>query len=60
MMLAVNFAAADDSALTKQFAELQPTLRKLCFECHSTEAKEGELDLERFSSVELVRQDVKP
>jgi len=36
-----------------------PTLRRFCLECHSTERKEGELDLERFLSLKEVRQEVK-
>ena len=33
-----------------------PLLKKFCLNCHSTEEQEGELDLERFSSLESVRK----
>ena len=31
-------------------------LKKFCLDCHSTEEQEGELDLERFASLEAVRK----
>jgi len=33
-----------------------PLLKKFCLDCHSAEEQEGELDLERFSSLEAVRK----
>ena len=36
--------------------EMLPLLKKFCLDCHSTEEQEGELDLERFSSLEAVRK----
>ncbi len=60
VMLITGSAVADDTALATQFANLQPTFQKFCFECHSSEANEGELDLQRFTSIELVRRDLKP
>jgi hypothetical protein len=50
--------AADPSPTFGSVA--QPLLRKYCLDCHSTKAKKGSLDLERFTSVELVRKDLKP
>lgn len=35
-------------------------LRQYCVECHSTEAKQGELDLQRFGSFADVRRDPEP
>ncbi len=37
--------------------EIRPMLDRFCLECHSTELKEGELDLERFPTLAAVRQD---
>jgi hypothetical protein len=37
--------------------EIRPLLDRFCAECHSTELKEGELDLERFAALADVRQD---
>ncbi|MBX3440678.1 MAG: DUF1587 domain-containing protein, partial [Planctomycetaceae bacterium] len=34
-----------------------PLLRQFCWDCHSTDAKEGELDLERFETFDAVRRD---
>ncbi|MFO0970302.1 MAG: DUF1592 domain-containing protein [Gemmataceae bacterium] len=39
---------------------VRPLLQKYCYACHSTKAHKGELDLERFGSLEAVRKDVKP
>ena len=36
--------------------EIRPLLDHFCLECHSTELKEGELDLERFVTLAEVRQ----
>ena len=35
--------------------DVRPLLKRCCLECHSTELKEGELDLEQFASFQLVR-----
>jgi hypothetical protein len=39
---------------------VQPFLKKYCLDCHSTKAKKGSLDLERFASLQQVRKDLKP
>src|ERR1700687_5007501 len=39
---------------------IQPLLQKYCLNCHSTKAKKGSLDLERFASLAQVRKDLKP
>lgn len=57
---ATPVAIADDDALAKQFGEILPTLQKFCLDCHSADAMEGGLDLEQYSSVELVRQSPEP
>jgi hypothetical protein len=35
-------------------------MKKYCLSCHSTAAKKGSLDLERFASIEQIRKDLKP
>ena len=35
--------------------DVRPLLKRFCLECHSTEQKEGELDLEQFASFHMVR-----
>ncbi|MBL6766194.1 MAG: DUF1592 domain-containing protein [Verrucomicrobiae bacterium] len=36
---------------------IQPLLQKYCITCHSTEKQKGDLDLERFSSLDLIKRD---
>ena len=38
---------------------IRPLVRDYCVTCHSTEKQEGKLDLERFSSLEQVRKQLK-
>ncbi|MEX1039480.1 MAG: DUF1592 domain-containing protein [Pirellulaceae bacterium] len=40
-------------------AQAQPLLKQYCLDCHSTAEQQGELDLERFSSLAEVRQGTK-
>src|SRR5262245_1839024 len=67
VVLALMFAGAHsaDQPMPKgdkdEYAALvQPLVKKYCLDCHSTKAKKGSLDLERFASIDLVRKDVKP
>ena len=39
---------------------VKPILAKYCLGCHSTQAKKGSLDLERFATVDSVRKEIKP
>jgi hypothetical protein len=39
---------------------VRPLIQKYCLACHSAKAKKGGLDLERFTSLEQVRGDLKP
>ena len=41
-------------------AVVKPLLSKYCLGCHSTKAKKGSLDLERFARLDDVRKDTKP
>src|SRR5579871_1024911 len=45
---------ADDYATT-----VQPLVKKYCLGCHSTKAKKGSLDLERFTGIHDIRKDLK-
>ena len=40
-------------------ADVKPALTKYCLNCHSQKAMKGDLDLERFASINEVRQDAK-
>lgn len=47
--------------LTDAFtSNIQPILKKYCLSCHSTADKKGSLDLERFTNLDHLRQDIKP
>jgi hypothetical protein len=37
--------------------DVRPVLERFCLECHSTDEKQGELDLERFAKLDDVRRD---
>jgi hypothetical protein len=39
---------------------IRPIIAKYCLECHSTKVKKGSLDLERFTTLDSIRKDVKP
>lgn len=52
-------AAAQDpfaSMAATYVQEALPVLKKFCFSCHNREAKEGEIDLQRFANLGDVRQ----
>ncbi len=47
-------------ALAGQYTDqIRPLVARHCLECHSTSAKEGELDLERFARLEDIRSATK-
>jgi hypothetical protein len=55
---AANASAEAFGELSKTYArDAFPLVKKFCVDCHSTEMKEGEFDLERFGSLEPVRRD---
>jgi hypothetical protein len=47
---------ADGFAAEPFEQSIRPLLRDYCVTCHSTEKQEGELDLQRFTSIEQVKQ----
>ena len=52
-----SVAMAEDG--TDAFADkVRPLIKTRCLDCHSTKESKGGLDLERFASVEHIRQDV--
>ncbi len=59
------FGGAEDAPkvapVENNFAtDARSVVARYCFECHSTKAKKGSLDLERYATVEQVRKDIKP
>ena len=60
----VAAAAADPSpagdAARDYAAHVRPMMTQYCLSCHSHKAKKGDLDLERFASVDEVRKDLRP
>ncbi|MFM8468485.1 MAG: DUF1587 domain-containing protein, partial [Limisphaerales bacterium] len=51
-------AAASASAADFQ-KDIRPLLNEFCTKCHSTKDHKGDLDLERFKSLDLVKRDAK-
>ncbi|MFP6575675.1 MAG: DUF1587 domain-containing protein, partial [Pirellulaceae bacterium] len=48
-----------EQALDRQYPQtIQPLLKQFCLDCHSTKAKKGELDLQRFSTIKHVQADL--
>jgi hypothetical protein len=52
--------AAKSEAAAEFATVVQPLVKKYCLECHSTKAKKGHVDLERFATALQVRKDIKP
>lgn len=47
-----------DGLLAADFAkDVRPLLARYCITCHSTEEQKGDLDLERFTSLDLVKRE---
>ena len=51
--------ASFDTLSAEYKRDAQPLLQRFCLECHSSEQKAGELDLQRFKTLTEVRQDTK-
>ena len=57
----VSLATLPSPELAPLFAaKVRPLLAEYCLGCHSTKLKKGELDLERFVSIDVARNDLKP
>jgi hypothetical protein len=60
ILLLPAFRTADPD-LGRDYAEkVRPVLAKYCLDCHSTGKRKGDLDLERYSSLDAIRGDLKP
>lgn len=56
-----SLAAMPNSDVATLFAsKVRPLVAEYCLACHSTKVKKGELDLERFVSIDVARSDLKP
>ena len=53
-MTAINALSAPAGSFEQG---IQPLLKEYCITCHSTKKQKGDLDLERFTSPELVKRD---
>ncbi|WP_435005564.1 DUF1592 domain-containing protein [Tundrisphaera lichenicola] len=54
--LALGDAPLASDLISKEFESTTvPLMRRYCLECHSTEEQEGDLDLERFTRLDQVR-----
>jgi len=63
LLMAGVSAGAQAPARDSQAAfasQARPLIEQYCLACHSTEKHKGDLDLERFTSLSLIRKDVKP
>ena len=57
-VIAVLATSASNGLAADSFDQsIRPLLRDYCVTCHSTEKQEGELDLERFDSLDHVKSD---
>jgi hypothetical protein len=62
LLVALNAAQAQDAAAFERLGErfsgdIRPLLEQHCLDCHASEVREGELDLERFGSLAEIRRD---
>ena len=56
-VIAVLAASSSNGFAADSFDQsIRPLLRDYCVTCHSTEKQEGELDLERFNSLDPARE----
>jgi hypothetical protein len=60
--LSADAGSADPAAdLAAEYTKhIRPLLTQYCLSCHSTKAKKGDLDLERFTSLDQARLDLAP
>ncbi len=58
LLLVVSLATPALADQKQAFEQtIQPVLKQYCLDCHSTKKQKGDLDLERFTSLDLVKQD---
>src|ERR1700744_198492 len=59
--IGLSALAAQTQAPPDEYAaKIRPLLVKNCLECHSTAKHKGDLDLERFTTRDLIRGDLHP
>ena len=56
----VSAQPAKDGARADFTTTVRPLIEKYCLGCHSTKLKQGSLDLERFTTLDDIRKDLKP
>ncbi len=56
----VRPVSAQDAQAESFAKTIRPLLKTHCLNCHSTKAMKGDLDLERFGTLDDVRKDAKP
>ena len=64
VLVGPSIAAGEEPASFKTIGdeyegEIRPLVRQFCLDCHSTQKREGELDLERFAKLTDVRRGTK-
>ncbi len=53
--------AAQEPDLAREYREqIRPLATRYCLGCHSTKEKKGDLDLERFATLDDIRKDLRP
>ncbi|MFP6764843.1 MAG: c-type cytochrome domain-containing protein, partial [Planctomycetaceae bacterium] len=56
VVVAADEPASFDALSTEYERDVRPLLKRFCLKCHSSEKKDGELDLQRFASLAEVRR----
>lgn len=56
LAVATSFASDFDRLAGEFDDSIRPILTRYCLDCHDADAQKGELDLERFASLDAVRQ----
>jgi len=60
LSVALTFPWLGGLAATADFQkDIRPLLNEFCLKCHSTKDHKGDLDLERFKSLDAVKRDAK-
>jgi hypothetical protein len=59
-VFAARGVAAPDDLEGEYQKRIRPILARHCLECHSTQKKKGDLDLERFLTLDKIRRDLRP
>ena len=61
LILLCALGASQEDDLARAYRErIRPLAAKYCLDCHSTKDKKGDLDLERFLTLDDIRKDPRP